>query len=669
MRLLEPLTLGSRTAPNRVLFGPHETNLGNGRRFSERHVAYYAERAQGGAGIIVTEEASVHSSDWPYERAPLAETAVDGWRAIVDRCRPHGALVIAAIGHAGGQGTAAYHQRPLWAPSDEPEVNTREVPKIMEIEDIAAVVDGFGRAAVSAVAAGVDGVEVNAGQHSLIRQFLSGLTNRRDDDYGADRLRFAREVLTDVRGALGPDRILGVRLSCDEMAPWAGITPEMATDIAIELADLIDHLVVVRGSIFTVAETRPTLHHGTGFTINLAGQIRRALRDAGHTIPVFAQGSLVDTGQAEWAVNETHCDGVEMTRAQIADPQLVAKLRTSSDDQIRPCVLCNQWCKVRDNRNPIVSCIVNPRAGHETVDPIEPDGNPNAGGDVPDTVVDREPLLVIGGGPAGLEAARTAALRGATVRLVERSNRLGGAATVAAVTPGQRALADFVSWLEQACRQLGVTIETGVTLSAEAIDAWSGPVVIATGGRPGPRSYQVRDGGVAVDATHLLDALLAQPQAGDTIDQLLPTGPVAVWDPLGWQTGVAVAELLAAAGRSITLVTPDAIAGNMLALSGDLAGSNVRLQQAGVTIARRQRLRVVNENDLEVQHAFTNEMSIIDAVAVVDCGHRVPDDEVWISTGRRHVRIGDVVAPRTVGDAVREARAAVHGLMDRELVR
>ena len=212
MELLTPIRVGSRQAPNRVIFGPRVTNLGDGRSLSPRHVAYYERRARGGTGILVVEEASVHESDWPYERSPLASECGPGWRAIVDACHPHGGLVLAGLGHAGGQGTSHWSQRPLWSPSDEPEVNTREVPKIMEAADVTAVVDGFGRAAAAAVAAGCDGVEVNAGQHSLVRQFLSALTNRRDDDHGTDA-GATLVTSTTATGLLqdGGGRVTGVR--------------------------------------------------------------------------------------------------------------------------------------------------------------------------------------------------------------------------------------------------------------------------------------------------------------------------------------------------------------------------------------------------------------------------------------------------------------------------
>jgi 2,4-dienoyl-CoA reductase-like NADH-dependent reductase (Old Yellow Enzyme family) len=278
MQLLTPVDLGSRTAPNRVMFGPHVTNLGDDRRsIPDRLVAYYERRARGGTGIIVVEGASVHPSDWPYERSLLAERCADGWAAIVAACRPHGSLVIASLDHAGGQGSSAYNQAPLWAPSRVPEVNTREVPKWMEPDDIAAVVDGFAGAAKSAVDADLDGVEINAGQHSLVRQFLSGLTNHRDDAWGQDRLLLARQVIEAVRSA-ADDRVVGLRLSCDELAPWAGITPEMAPEIAAALVACgLDYVVVTRGSIFTIEKTRPDFHEPTGFNIELCRAVREAV--------------------------------------------------------------------------------------------------------------------------------------------------------------------------------------------------------------------------------------------------------------------------------------------------------------------------------------------------------------------------------------------------------
>ena len=481
MRLLDPLSLGARSAKNRIVFGPVVTNLGDeDRSISDRHVAFYDRLARGGVGTIVIDEASVHDSDWPYERAPLAARCAGGWAAVAAVCHAHGALAIAGLGHAGGQGSSAYSQRELWAPSRVPEVNSREVPKWMEPGDIAAVVDGFAAAARLAIDRGCDGVEVNSGQHSLVRQFLSGLTNHRADEWGADRLRFAHEVLSAVRSAIGSDAVLGLRLSCDELAPWAGTTPEMAPGIAAALAEPLDYLVVVRGAIFSAEKTRPDLHEPPGFNIDICRAVRAAVPDR---VAVVLQGSVVDPGQAEWAVADGVCDAVEMTRAHLADPDLVDKLVAGVPERIRPCLLCNQACQVRDARNPIISCVVEPSTGRETEDPdwYRPAAHPRD-------------VVVIGGGPAGLEAARVAAERGHRVRVVEREDHLGG---VAAITPPG---GPFVDWASTELERLGVEVALNTTGTAAMADSPTSAVVIqCTGSIRGAPTGTVEQGAETID--------------------------------------------------------------------------------------------------------------------------------------------------------------------------
>ncbi len=625
MQLLTPLTIGSRTAPNRVVFGPHVTNLGaDDRSIPERHVAYYGRRARGGCGTIVAEGASVHPSDWPYERSPLAERCADGWAAIVAACRPHGSLVIASLDHAGGQGSSAYNQAPLWAPSRVPEVNSREVPKWMEPDDIAAVVDGFATATKLAVEADLDGVEINAGQHSLVRQFLSGLTNQRDDEWGHDRLQFARQVIEAARGAAG-DRIVGLRLSCDELAPWAGITPEMAPEIAVALVGAgLDYLVVTRGSIYTVEKTRPDFHEPTGFNIDLCRSVRAAIREAHPDVPVILQGSIVEVGQAEWALggydDESLCDAVEMTRAQIADPDLVDKFAAGVADRIRPCTRCNQTCQVRDARNPIVTCIGEPTSGRETEDPDWYVASPHP-----------RDVVVVGAGPAGLEAARVASIRGHRVTIVEQADQIGGLAAVAGPNTA------LVSWWQREHERLGIEVELS-TSSWEADDHTT--VIQATGSLPGVRPYEVLDGAVVVD--------VADVRGGSA--ELPADGAIVLFDPIGGPIAVALAEEL---GARAVLITQDNIAGNELSRTGDLAPSNTRLAQAGATIERRTLLRIVRPGEVEVEDRYSGERRTIACAALVDCGFRLPTAPIDGA-----IQVGDAVAPRTIHEAVLEARRA-----------
>jgi mycofactocin system FadH/OYE family oxidoreductase 1 len=644
MNLLEPLTLGrGARAPSRVMFGPHETNLARRRAFGDRHVAYYRRRAAGGAGLVVTETASVHPSDWPYERAPLAAESAPGWASIARACHAEGALALASIGHAGGQGSSAYHQQPLLAPSRVPEVNTREVPKAMETADIEAVVAAFGDAARLAVSAGLDGVEVNAGQHSLVRQFLSGLTNQRQDGYGEDRQRFAREILEGVRDAAG-GALVGLRLSCDELAPWAGITPDSSLDILAGLHPYADYVVVVRGSIYSVSATRPDGHAPPGFNLELSRRVRDALPGL---VPVIAQGSIVDVAMAEDALESGAADAVEMTRAQIADPELVRKARAGAAATIRPCVLCNQTCQVRDPRNPVVSCIGEPSSGHETED--APVGGPAGGtGSRPRRV------LVVGAGPAGLEAARVAALSGHRVRVVDRGQRPGGAVRAAAAGAGRERLAALAGWLAGECARLGVTLELGREIGPADIEDHEGAVLICTGSRDGRRDYRVEAGADVRTARSVLETAETGTDAG------LPPGPVVVWDPIGGPIGISVAELLAP-GHQVALVTHDLIAGTQLARSGDLADASTRLQRAGVALHKRARLSAVTASAAVVEDVFTGDAREIEAALVIDAGHRLPEDTLW----RAHPalgRAGDAVAPRTVYEAVLEGRRAALAL-------
>lgn len=675
MNFTEPIAIGGRVAPGRLLFGPHETNLGRGRAIADRHVAYYLRRARGGASLIVTEEASVHESDWPYERAPLASECGTGWEMVADAV--HGAetgtLVLAGLGHAGSQGSSAYSQQPMFAPSHVPDVVSREVPKSMEATDIDEVVLGFGDAAAQAVRAGMDGVEVNAGQFSLVRQFLSGLTNMRGDQWGQDRLLFARAVLESVREGLvrggrgGPAAVLGLRLSCDELAPWAGLTPESAQEVAIALAPLVDYLVVVRGSIFTASATRPDMHTPPMFNRDLCLQMRQGLRAAEVAVPVVLQGSVVDAGDAQQALADGVCDLVEMTRAQIADPALGAKVRAGVAETVRPCTRCNQMCQVRDARNPIVSCIVEPSSGHELDDPSPLPDDTDAISTRSSAQAPRTEVLVVGGGPAGMEAARVAATLGHDVTLVEASASLGGNLAIATTAQGRDGFGAVLRWWESELARLGVTVVTGELVTAERVQAARDEavnVIITVGSRRAEPEYDLDP--------HVTSSVVDAPTFLADTQRALAGVTTVVLDPIGGPIGVSVAETAVARGATVVFVTQDHIAGNELARSGDLAPANARLQQAGVDIVRRVVVRNVRAADaaetlpIEVvtRERFSGNDRIIPADLVIDAGFRLPDqglrDEL-VRAGLSEEALdaciaGDAVAPRTVHEAVLEAR-------------
>lgn len=642
-RLFQHLKIGPHETRSRILFGSHTTNLARHNLLSQQHADYYAARAAGRAGIIVLEEHIVHPSDMPYESAVLGylTATTQAVAAVAERVHAHGALALVQLNHNGQQSTSYHHQREMWAPSPVPDVASREVPKEMEQADIRAVIAGFAQVARTVTRAGADGVELQVADRSLLRQFLSPLTNQRSDTYGGtleNRLRFVQETLEAVHAAIGASSVLGMRFCADELAPWAGLTPEQGLEIARLLAATgrVHYMTVTMGSIFSthMFPFHASMHVPPGYAAHLAGAIKAAI-----DLPVFAAGRIMNAAQAERVLAEEQADGVEMIRALIADPNLPRLSQAGHTGRVRPCIACNQGCQVRGEMNATISCNVNPDVTH--AQPLPPEKPPERGG---------QQVYIIGAGPAGLEAARTAVLRGRQVILYERAAAPGGTVALAARGPGRAELQLIIDYLQSEVERLGVELHTGVEVTAEMILAQQPhTVIIATGAHTGPGLLPIP----GHNLPHVTD--VRRVLAGE----LLEGQRVVVIDETGSHGVLSAVEMLAMAGKSIELVTGDFYAGRDLVATHDFVLWKQRVLPHGVIITPHTSVVRIEPGQVIVVDRFAEGERALPVDAVVLGTYERPLQELYMAL-KGHVphlfRIGDCVAPRRIEHAILEGR-------------
>ncbi len=645
-RLFQPLKIGSREARNRILFGSHATNLARHNLLSSQHADYYASRAQGGAGIIVLEEHIVHVSDMPYESAVLGHLSgtVQAVASVAERIHTYGKLTFVQLNHNGQQSTSDHHQRELWAPSPVPDVSSRETPKEMEQADIRAVIEGFAQVASTVTQAGADGVELQIADSSLLRQFLSPLTNQRSDIYGGElenRLRFVQETLEAVATAIG-DRVLGVRFCADELAPWAGLTPEQSLEILrlLVATGRIDYVTVTMGSILSthMFPFNASMHVPQGYAVHLAEAIKAVV-----DIPVFAAGRIMSAAQAERILAEEQADGVEMIRALIADPNLPRLAQEGRARRVRPCISCNQGCQVRDVMNATISCSVNPDVVY--AQPLPPEKPRAKGG---------QKVFIVGGGVAGLEAAWTAALRGREVVLYEREATFGGTVALAAKGPGRGELQLITDFLQSEIEQLGIEVHTGIEVTVEMLryaqhDSFPHTVIIATGAHTGTGLLPI-PGHVLPHVTDIRRVLAGEPVEGQR---------VVVIDETDSHGVLSAVELLATAGKNVEIVTEDYYVGRDLVATHDLVLWKQRVLPYGVTMTPHTTVVRIEPGKVIVVDRFAEGERELPADVVVLGTYERPSQELYMALKDRvpHLfRIGDCVAPRRIEQAILEGR-------------
>jgi len=648
--LFSPLRIGPVVVRNRIVFSAHLTNYAEDGLPTQQHADYYAARAAGGVGLIITEEHSTHPTDWPYEKLihGFHRSAIPGYQNMTRAAHDHGVPIFAQLNHNGGQASSMFSRLPVWAPSPVPDPMFREVPKAVERHEIAEIVAGYATVAGHCAEGGFDGVELQCSHSSIVRGFLSPATNKRTDAYGgplAARARILLEIVDAVREAIGPDRALGVRICGDELIE-GGSTLAEAVEVAkmVEATGQVDYINTSIGvATATLFMIEASMSIPPGYALFIANAMRRAV-----SLPVIGVGRIKDPVQAERALADGHCDLVGVVRGQIADPDFAAKARSGHATDIRTCLSCNQECVGRMGLNRWLGCIENPRTGREAV-PLPP---PSRRG---------RRVVVVGGGPAGLQAAATAAQRGHHVTLLERQPRTGGQVAVAASVPSRAEFLDVVRNLAAECQRNGVTIRTGVTATAQwLLDQAPDAVVLATGARPQP-PYWAAGLPRVVDVRDVLEG------------RSEPAGQVVVLDDLGFHQATSVAELLADRGCEVEIITAGMVVGQDLGITLDMETFNVRAHAKGIRQATDLVVMGAAEDggqhgrsggvELSLLHHPTGQPALRHCDWVVCAVHQAPEDELWqeLQGAPFEVhRVGDCVTPRRAHAAVIEGhRVAV----------
>ncbi len=640
-----PLQLGPVTVRNRIVFSAHLTNYARDGLPTEQHAAYYGARAAGGAGLIITEEHSTHPTDWPYEKLihGFHPEVVPGYRRITEAVHRHRVPIFAQINHNGGQASSMYSRLPVWAPSPVADPLFREVPKAVTTAEIAEIVESYGLVAAHCAEGGFDGVELQCSHSSIVRGFLSPATNHRSDGYGGaleHRARILLEIVAEVRRVIGPDLALGVRLCGDELIE-GGTTIDEAVRVArmVEATGQVDYINtsigVATASLFMI---EASMHIPPGYSMFIPSAIREAV-----DLPVVGVGRFKDPLQAERALSEGQCDLVGVVRGQIADPEFVAKARSGFTDDTRLCLSCNQECVGRMGLNRWLGCIENPATGREAL---------GVGRARPVRIGRR--VLVVGAGPAGLQAAIAAARNGHHVTVVERSPVAGGQVRLAATVPNRAEFGDLIRNQLNECGRLGVQIEYGVDATADEVrrrDADT--VVVATGSTPSRPWWAPAEAEWIVDVRDVLEGAVH------------PTRSVLVLDELGFHHATSVAELLADRGCSVEVVSPGMVVGQDLGVTLDLENWWIRAGSKGITQTTELVPMGVDGHTVTFQHHPTGTEQTRSPDWMVLAVPSSPADGLYheLRAAGVHVhRIGDALAPRRAHAAVIDGERVGSGI-------
>ncbi len=645
--LFEPIDVGPITIPNRIVRTAHGTML-----TGERLIAYHEARAAGGVGMSTLEATGVHANA-PSVTPLYSDDVIPIFRELMARIRPHGMKMFQQIYHPGSA-TRPKKAATQVSSSAIPNPMVGGIPVEMDHSMIAEMVDAFATATRRCRDGGLDGVDLHASSGYLIEQFLSPANNVRTDEYGGsleNRMRFLMEILQAIRAEVGDDYCVGIRLPNEEYIP-GGMTPQDVAEVAKLVEPYVDYVSLHMGSYWRFHKLLSPMDDPLGSEMPVNEVITRVVEK-----PTIVVGRIMTLDHAEHIVSSGGADMVSMVRALIADPALVNKARDGEEHLIRPCIGSNFGCVGNLMSTGTLSCVVNVAAAEETTVTFEPS---------PAEVHKR--VLVAGGGPGGLEAARTAALRGHEVHLYEATRRLGGQVAIAASAPHRSDVGAITEWLTSEIERLGVTIRLASMVEPDLVAELSpDEVIIATGSSPRRDGFQLATPIAPVPGFDLPHVFTSWDVFGFGGRARLED-PAVVFDDTGTFEAISVADALLAAGLKVTMVArSQAIGENLPYPPATVGAARERLMSGDFDFIGGHYLQGITPDEVVIGVPFTERVRAVPArtVVIVTYNHpnREPAEYLGYEPGPWNVHlVGDVTGTNGIRPAIHQAAAVARAI-------